>query len=449
MKKLLAFVITAVLALGLLSCGGNNESQKEGSTPEQTESISASERESTQQSESESTQQSESESTQQSESESTQQSESESTQQSESESESSSEAVINGEVLEAGRITAFIPEGWSLIDLGAYTDEFTAVILKGTQEDFMEVPQISIIYMVPTEMAISAAAYYDNVIQQSDFDMGNYHWTSWTGSSSGLKSFVAEAEGEFGFISVNLQQVEPDGEMPSIEDEEVKAIIKSIKVRPTAEIDWIKLDGNTATAELKAYEGCHWVDSGNMAQQGVDVDYEIEGNAVTFTSNAGTGGFKLQLVLVNDDETLKYAEAHIDLKLEDGKFDAVYSAAITEYDEPESTDYEPGGESDYEVPDEFLLGTWADNGNDLTMFIQKADEDEYGYVFTIQSDEKTIVINVEAGADGSLSYEEISINGAEAIASFGSFIIDGDVLIWSHDEAAGEYDSATLFSKVE
>ena len=433
MKKLLAFVITAVLALGLLSCGGNNESQKEGSTPEQTESISASERESTQQSESESTQQSESENTQQSE----------------SEPESSSEEVINGEVLETGRITAFIPEGWSLIDLGAYTDEFTAVILKGTQEDFMEVPQISIIYMVPTEMAISAAAYYDNVIQQSDFDMGNYHWTSWTGSSSGLKSFVAETEGDFGFISVNLQQVEPDGEMPSIEDEEVKAIIKSIKVRPTAEIDWIKLDGNTATAELKAYEGCHWVDSGNMAQQSVDVDYEIEGNAVTFTSNAGTGGFKLQLVLVNDDETLKYAEAHIDLKLEDGKFDAVYSAAISEYDEPESTDYEPGGESDYEVPDEFLLGTWADNGNDLTMFIQNADEDEYGYVFTIQSDEKTIVINVEAGADGSLSYEEISINGAEAIASSGSFIIDGDVLIWSHDEAAGEYDSATLFSKVE
>ena len=302
MKKLLAFVITAVLALGLLSCGGKNESQKESSTPEQTESISASE--------------------------------SESTRQSENEPESSSEAVINGEVLETGRITVFIPEGWSLIDLGAYTDEFTAVILKGTQEDFMAVPQISIIYMVPTEMAISAAAYYDNVIQQPDFDMGNYHWTSWTGSSSGLKSFVAEAEGEFGFISVNLQQVEPDGEMPSIEDEEVKAIIKSISVRPTVEIDWINLDGNTATAELKAYEDCHWKDSGNMAQQTVDVDYEIEGNVVTFTSNAGTGGFKLQLVLVNDEETLKLAEANIHLKLEDGKFDAVYNATIKEYDEP-------------------------------------------------------------------------------------------------------------------
>ena len=417
MKKLLAFVITAVLALGLLSCGGKNESQKESSTPEQTESISVSE--------------------------------SESTPQTESEPESSSEAVINGEVLETGRITAFIPEGWSLIDLGAYTDEFTAVILKGTQEDFMAVPQISIIYTVPTEMAISAAAYYDNVIQQPDFDMGNYHWTSWTGSNSGLKSFVAEAEGEFGFISVNLQQVEPDGEMPSIEDEEVKAIIKSISVRPTVEIDWIKLDGNTATAELKAYEGCHWEDSGNMAQQGVDVDYEIEGNKVAFTSNAGTGGFKLQLVLVNDEETLKFAEAHIDLKLEEGKFAAVYNAAIKEYDEPESTDYEPGGESDYEVPDEFLLGTWADNGNDLTLFIQKDDEDEYGYVFTIQSDEKTIVINVEAGLDGSLTYEEISINGAEAIDCYGSFIIDGDMLIWGHDEAAGEYDCATLFSKVE
>ena len=96
-----------------------------------------------------------------------------------------------------------------------------------------------------------------------------------------------------------------------------------------------------------------------------------------------------------------------------------------------------------------LLGTWADHGNDLTLFIQKDDEDEYGYVFTIQSDEKTIVINVEAGLDGSLSYEEISINGAEAIDSYGSFIIDGDMLIWGHDEAAGEYDSATLFSKVE
>ena len=42
MKKLLALVMTAVLALGLLSCGGKNESQKESSTPEQTESISVS-----------------------------------------------------------------------------------------------------------------------------------------------------------------------------------------------------------------------------------------------------------------------------------------------------------------------------------------------------------------------------------------------------------------------
>ena len=433
MKKLLAFVMTAVLALGILSCGGKNESQKESSTPEQTESISTGENESAPQSESESTLQSESESTQQSV----------------SEPESSSETVINGELHEAGRITAFIPEGWSLIDLGAYTDESTAVILKGTQEDFMEVPQISIIYIVPTEIAVSAASYYDNVIQQPDFDMGNYHWTSWTGSNSELKSFVAEAEGDFGFIAVNLQQVEPDGEMPSIEDEEVQAIIKSITVRPTVEVDWVKLDGNTATAELKAYEGCHWEDSGNMAQYDVDVDYEIKDNIVTFTSNAGNGGFRLQLALINEEGTLKYADAHIDLKVADGKFDALYDAAIREYDEPESTDYEPDEEPDYEMLDEFLLGTWADNGNDLTMFIQKDDEDEYGYVFTIQSDEKTIVINVEAGMDGSLSYEEISIDGAETIDSSGSFIIDGDMLIWSHDEAAGEYDSATLFSKVE
>lgn len=409
MKKLLAFLMTAVLALALFSGCKKNDSQNTGSAPEQSESKSAGE----------------------------------------SEPESGSEAVIKGEIKESGRFTAFIPEGWTLIDLGEYSDEFTAVILKGAQEDFMKVPQISIIYMVPTEMAVSAAAYFENVIQQPDFDLGNYHWSSWTGSNAGLKSFVAEAEGDFGFIAVNLQQVEANGELPSIEDEDVRAIIKSLSVRPTVEVDWVKLNGNTATVEMKTYEGRHWADSGNMAEQGVEVDYEIEGNTAKLTANAGTGGFKLQLVLINDEGTLKYANATVGLKVADGKFEAVYAAVIEELAEPESADYQPGGESEFELPDEFLLGTWADNGNDLTMFVQKDDENEYGYVFTIRSDTKTIVINVEAGLDGSLTYEEISVNGADAIDSPGSFLIDGGMLIWSHDAAAGEYDSATLFSPVE
>ena len=55
------------------------------------------------------------------------------------------------------------------IDLGGYSDPFTAVLLKGTQEDWLKVPQVSIIYNLPCDLVVSSAALADNVIQKPDF----------------------------------------------------------------------------------------------------------------------------------------------------------------------------------------------------------------------------------------------------------------------------------------
>ncbi|MBQ1521957.1 MAG: hypothetical protein IIZ74_04280, partial [Erysipelotrichaceae bacterium] len=85
----------------------------------------------------------------------------------------------------------------------------------------------------------------------------------------------------------------------------------------------------------------------------------------------------------------------------------------------------------------------------LTMFIQRYEDIEHGYQMTIQAADRTIVAIGHVDMVGNLWYENVSINGAAPIESDGWFMIDGNSLLWGHDEAVGEFANANIFSKAE
>ena len=361
------------------------------------------------------------------------------------------EPEIKGETVNMGRFSVLVPEGWCSIDMSEYSDGFNAVLLKGTQDDWMQVPQVSIIYCLPTEIIVSAAAFYDNVIQQPSFELGDYHWTNWTGTNQGLKSHVRETEGDFGFISVALQQVEEGGDMPSMDDKEVQAIIKSIKVQPTTEVSWVKISNGKATAELTPVDGYMWEENAYAYAEGVDIPLELEGNTARFDTGTGNGLFRADYRLINEEGTLQMGEASIAFKVVNGKIDGLYDATMKIYDEPEDIEgYDDTDDTDYEYIDSLLVGVWTDEPNGLTMFIQNYPDIEHAYVITIQSAERTIVATGLVQYGGTLWYESVSFNGTDSIESDGWFMFDSEnVLIWGHDEVVGEYSNVNIFYKAE
>ena len=361
------------------------------------------------------------------------------------------EKTVKGEVHDVGRISILVPEGWELADLGNMSSEFICVIVKGTKDDFMKKPQVSVIYNLPTEVVVSSAAFAENVIQQEPFDLGGYHWTSWTGSFSDLKSEVAETEGDFGFMTFTRQEGMETKEQLSLKDPEVQAIIASIKVRPTINSDWVQITDGKAIVQLKEVDSLVWDHLSEMYTNGVEANFEMDGNTVTMIPSSGTGAYQLDFRLINEECTEKYGDASVGVKVENGKITGIYNATVNMLETPENI----GGEeewtdnTDYERLDRFLNGAWVDNPNNLTMFIQKYEDIEHGYQITIQGTDKTFVAIGIVDTLGTVWYDSIAINGAAPIPSDGWFMIDGESLLWGHDEAVGEFDNANIFSKAQ
>lgn len=105
--------------------------------------------------------------------------------------------------------------------------------------------------------------------------------------------------------------------------------------------------------------------------------------------------------------------------------------------------------TDYDAYDQYFIGAWSNPANNLTLLIQKNGEVEHGYTFTIQSDTDTYVVPVQLERGGSISYTEVNINFTEKKEVKGQFIIDGNLLIWSREEPIGEFENATIFTRVQ
>ncbi len=59
------------------------------------------------------------------------------------------------------------------------------------------------------------------------------------------------------------------------------------------------------------------------------------------------------------------------------------------------------------------------------------------------------MIPVTLARGGAIGYTSVEINFSETKEAKGSFIIDGGLLIWSRDEPVGEFENATVFTKIQ
>ena len=361
------------------------------------------------------------------------------------------EAGVNGTVHDFGRFSALVPEGWSVAEIGEYKSEFNGAIVKGEPDQYGSAPSVSIMYTLPVELIVSGRSFYEDVISLDPIETENFTYDVWEGKFQG--AFVSAAESqqpnELGVITVYANQPTTESEYVRIDDPDVVAIIKSITVEPTCDIDWIKFEDGKAIVTLpEAKEGLRWHDSGTMYSDDVEAFSEFNENIVTISAESGTGVFSQNCLLTDEEETYAYGEAEFAVRITDGKADATYNGVYRLYDEPKSLDYEDEDNTDYEAYGEAYTGTWADNKNDLTMFVQPYEGVEHGYQLTIQGSDKQFSTIAQIEEGGVMWYYDMTVNGEKAEMT-GYFQLDGDMLIWGHGDELGEFENATIFSKLE
>jgi len=361
------------------------------------------------------------------------------------------EPQVKGTMHDFGRFSALVPEGWSVADIGEFKTDFNGAIVKGTPDQFGSAPSVSIQYFLPTELIMSGRSFYEDTISLEPIKNDSFSYDLWEGKWQG--TFVSAAESQqpnsLGAITVYSNQPTDESEYIRIDDPDIVAIIKSIVVTPTVEVDWISIKDGKAVITLPEHEeGLGWHDSGYMYSNEVEAFPEFEGNTCTIIAESGTGMFSQSCLLTNEDETFAYGEAEFAVRITDGKVDAVYNGTYTIYDEPKSLDYSSEDTTDYEAFGEAFTGTWADTKNDLTMFIQPYEGVEHGYQVTIQGKGRqySAVAQIEQG--GVMWYNDITVDG-ETTEVMGYFQLDGGMVIWGHGEDFGDFENATIFNKLD
>ncbi|MBQ6602248.1 MAG: hypothetical protein IJH99_02445 [Eubacterium sp.] len=402
MKRVLTLALAAFLALGLFGCSGNGGKKESSDKEPEAQSSSA-----------------------------------------------VSEAVPAGERFDFGRVSAIIPEGWNPADLGEMADGFNAAIIKGSPDQLGKVSQVSIIYCLPTEIIVSPKEMLQEPKNLEPFDLGGYHWTAWEAVYNGVTFRGAETYNDDGAVFVYLMQAE-DGAILDFEEPDVRTIMGSIETEPTMEADWITInEDGSADAVLPSVEGYEWDGSSYMVSNDVEVERDISENHYHAAPVSGSGVLVEKLMLENEDSS-KMGEAVMAFRITGGKVEALLNADRRIYDAPEIYE-EPEDNNednvDYEAYAEFYTGIWRDANNDLTMFIQKDEILQHGFIISIQSKNRTLTAGAVLQESGQLVYEKISVGGMPPVESAGWFVIDGAMLIWGHDDAAGDFSYATLFAR--
>ncbi|MBR3351839.1 MAG: hypothetical protein IKG35_06955, partial [Erysipelotrichaceae bacterium] len=203
-------------------------------------------------------------------------------------------------------------------------------------------------------------------------------------------------------------------------------------------------------ATLPVVEGYQWEDSGSMYTTGVDAWAEVIDNVLYIRPEAGSGTYSQNLQLNNEEGTFYKGQVQVDVRITDGKADALYTANLKLFDEPvEIEHYEYEDNTDYESLDQYYSGTWIDKNNDLTMFIQKIDDIDHSYLVNIQSSDKQMSATGRIQTNGEMIYTVMIVDGVE-VETYGWFTPDSEtVLLWSRENDFGGYENATIFNKAE
>ena len=145
---------------------------------------------------------------------------------------------VKGEMYDAGSISALVPEGCMAFPTSDLFDEYEGdndptsfSIYKGAESewDSFVKPGVQISYYAPDAGFMSAKDWYDDVQDIEAFDLGNFSWTGYTGSSLEVPVTVLEGTSDAGTVQLIIMTEMDDGKI-ALEDADVQAIIKSVAI---------------------------------------------------------------------------------------------------------------------------------------------------------------------------------------------------------------------------
>lgn len=151
--------------------------------------------------------------------------------------------TVAGETYDAGNVQVLVPKGWMAIpqvdvfaeEEGA-TDPDVISVCKDAKSDFdlLSKPFVRIDYYGPdTEMMGGLEDWYEDVQELDPIVCGPYTWTGFTTTDYGLMAILIAEDGAHQYqASIYL---ETEGGTISLEDEDVLAILASVKPSANAE----------------------------------------------------------------------------------------------------------------------------------------------------------------------------------------------------------------------
>ena len=142
-------------------------------------------------------------------------------------------ANVSGDTYETEQISVVVPKGWKTFPyypLGmSIADPGQVGIHKGAEElrDQERTPGIFINRNSNKNVSLPGKAFYHNAEDIKSFKLGNYEWVGFKANSGDVPTVILKGTGEDHAFLLTFF-LEMDGKKISLDDNDVKAIIKSI-----------------------------------------------------------------------------------------------------------------------------------------------------------------------------------------------------------------------------
>jgi hypothetical protein len=153
--------------------------------------------------------------------------------------ETAQEKEIEGEVFDAGNVSALVPKGWAAFPVAdMWSDEEDAMdpdqvqICKGAESewDLFSKPYIAIVYYgADTDLMAPDSSWYDEAKDIDDIKLSNLTWKGFTAVSFDMPMAILWADDGAGNEYQATIYLETSDAEISLEDADVLAILESIK----------------------------------------------------------------------------------------------------------------------------------------------------------------------------------------------------------------------------
>ena len=246
------------------------------------------------------------------------------------------------ETCDAGRVSVPVPAGWSAGPSPTGPDPMSVTLIKGGSDTMalLTCPSIWVSYSPVGMEVLDIREMMGGTGSIEPFSLGGYDWTGFHYDNLGSKGIGLTAVGDFGTLTVNFTpQGMLGGSTISLEDEDVRAILSGITVKPTVELDWVTLNGDgTVTVRLPQPEGSlAWETSMSVSR---DLDGDGEGPEAEVAETVADGFYAATITLrgsgaygqgfILGDGEGQTAQAYVAVLCEDGRATAVTEGHVLE-----------------------------------------------------------------------------------------------------------------------